>query len=384
MKQIAVILLLSFVSMTSNAADSARQPLVQSSDVQVPVLPRPVVVDGQYRLAYELHVTNFQRDDIVLRDVEVLGDSGKVSLARFREATLAAIVGRPGMRGDGSKLTIGAGARAVLYLWLTLDHDTALPNELRHTITFDVLRDSGSQRGTLEDLRVEVLAESPVVLGPPLRGGPWAAIYDPHLERGHRTSIYTIDGRARIPARFAIDWIRLDEDGSKARGDASRIENWHGHGEEVLAVADATVVVAGDDMAEPETVGAAQGSMPLENASGNHIVLDIGEGRYVFYEHLKHGSIKVRAGDKVTCGQVIGLLGNSGSSSAGPHLHFHVADASTTLAAEGMPFVFREFDVVGQFDSIAAFRRGDHWNPATTGGIRSDEMPAANTVIVFE
>ena len=81
---------------------------------------------------------------------------------------------------------------------------------------------------------------------------------------------------------------------------------------------DAIVAAARDDMIEPETVGAAQGSMPLENTSGNYLVFDIGEGRYVFYERLKHGSIQVRPGDKVTSGQVIALLGNSGSSSSGP------------------------------------------------------------------
>ena len=86
----------------------------------------------------------------------------------------------------------------------------------------------------------------------------------------------------------------------------------------MLAVADATVAAARDDTIEPETVGAAQGSIPLENTNGNYLVLDIGEGRYVFYERLKHGSIQVRPGDKVTSGQVIALLGNSGSSSSGP------------------------------------------------------------------
>ena len=383
MKLTVFVLLLIFTSGSSAAAEPG-PPLIQSIDVQVPVAPAPVIVAGEYRLAYELHVTNFQRDDIVLRGVEILDESGEASLASFRDTTLAAMVGRPGMHGEGSKLTLGGGTRAVVYLWLVLDPDVALPRELRHSIAFDVLSPSGSQRGTLTDVRVELLADLPVVLEPPLRGGPWAAIYDPHLERGHRTSIYTIDGRARIPARFAIDWIRLDDDGAKARGDATRIENWHGYGQEVLAVADAAVVAARDDMVEPETVGAAQGRMPLENASGNYIVLDIGEGRFAFYEHLKHGSIQVQSGDKVTSGQVIAELGNSGSSSSGPHLHFHVADTSATLAAEGLPYVFTTFDVVGTLDSIATFRRDGHRNPApAAAGVRTREMPAANTVVVF-
>src|SRR5690606_6547976 len=113
------------------------------------------------------------------------------------------------------------------------------------------------------------------VLGPPLRGGPWVALYDPTLPRGHRTFIYTLDGRARIPARYAIDWVRLAPDGSYASEDNRLVANWHGYGEDVLAVADGIVVEAMDDMASADTIGASQGSMPLEAASGNYIVLDI-------------------------------------------------------------------------------------------------------------
>jgi hypothetical protein len=46
--------------------------------------------------------------------------------------------------------------------------------------------------------------------------------------------VYTLDGRARIPARFAIDWVKLAEDATHARGDAKSIANWHGDGAEVL------------------------------------------------------------------------------------------------------------------------------------------------------
>ncbi len=84
----------------------------------------------------------------------------------------------------------------------------------------------------------------------PLRGGPWAALYNPTMVGGHRTSIYTIDGRARIPARFAIDWVKLADDASHARGDATSVANWHGYAAEVLAVADGTIADAVDDMPE--------------------------------------------------------------------------------------------------------------------------------------
>jgi murein DD-endopeptidase len=232
----------------------------------------------------------------------------------------------------------------------------------------------------------EVRRGRQLVFDPPLRGGPWVALYDPMMAGGHRRTAYAVDGRARIPARFAIDWVRLENDGTCARGDKSQIANWHGYGAEVLAVADASVVEANDDIAEdPSLSSGSRTPIPLENVSGNFVCLDLGGGRYAFYEHLKRGSVRVKAGDRVKSGQVIGLLGNSGGSSSGPHLHFHLSDAQSELAGEGVPYVFRGFEVVGAFETIGAFRTGERWGPAPpgAGGMRKGELPAANTVVLF-
>jgi murein DD-endopeptidase MepM/ murein hydrolase activator NlpD len=153
----------------------------------------------------------------------------------------------------------------------------------------------------------------------------------------------------------------------------------------VLAVADAVVAAARDDMPGAELIAASQGPMALENASGNYVTLDLGHGRHAFYEHLKHGSIRVKPGDRVRRGQVIAMLGNTGSSSSGPHLHFHVSDANHPLAAEGLPYELRSFEVLGAYESIAATKSGRRWKtaPRGTGGVRRTELPAANAVIVF-
>ena len=152
----------------------------------------------------------------------------------------------------------------------------------------------------------------------------------------------------------------------------------------MLAVADGVVVLAADDM--PDNIGESSAAAHrLENESGNFVALDLGRGRFAFYEHLQHGSVTVRPGERVRRGQVLGRLGNSGSSSIGPHLHFHVADAPATLAAEGIPFAFRAFEVLGGFSSIDALVSGERWVAAPEGdaGERRAERPAPNAVVRF-
>ncbi|XVQ13994.1 M23 family metallopeptidase [Spirillospora sp. CA-255316] len=72
---------------------------------------------------------------------------------------------------------------------------------------------------------------------------------------------------------------------------------------------------------------------------GNHVVLDLGDGTYAVLAHLRRGSVRVRKGQRVRAGDVLGEVGNSGNSSE-PHLHFHVMDSPRHMIAAGVPFAF--------------------------------------------
>ncbi|WP_018656582.1 M23 family metallopeptidase [Actinomadura flavalba] len=72
---------------------------------------------------------------------------------------------------------------------------------------------------------------------------------------------------------------------------------------------------------------------------GNHVVVDHGDGVYGVFAHLRRGSVAVRRGERVTAGQVLGQVGNSGNSSE-PHLHFHLSDTPRHLVAAGIPFTW--------------------------------------------
>ncbi|MBM0105943.1 M23 family metallopeptidase [Steroidobacter sp. S1-65] len=384
---VVLVMLAWFAPLDQAAASQQRARLVQSVDIQIPSAPTPVTIAGARHLAYELHITNFRPVDVVLKRLEIL-DAGRDSrVAEFSDSQLAARLDRVGARvADAERQIIPPGGRTIIYLWLPLEDRSAIPARLQHRIELDLMRSSGREHAVITDSGCAVRGEQPVVLNAPLRGGPWVALYDPLMVGGHRTSVYTLNGRARIPARFAIDWVKLGDDATRARGDVNSIRNWHGYGAEVLAVADGVIAEAVDDMTEGATLSEATGPLALENASGNYVTLDLGGGRYAFYEHLQHGSIAVKRGDRVKSGQVLGRLGNSGSSSSGPHLHFHVADAEAELAAEGLPYVFSGFEVVGAYDDIHTFATGEPWKSSSLPAAarkRSRELPGANTVIVF-
>ncbi|WP_017616198.1 peptidoglycan DD-metalloendopeptidase family protein [Nocardiopsis salina] len=89
---------------------------------------------------------------------------------------------------------------------------------------------------------------------------------------------------------------------------------------------------------------------------GNHVVLDLGGGVYALYAHLRQGSARVGAGEKVRAGQVLAECGNSGNSSE-PHLHFQLMDAPDPRLAVGMPFTWTG---VGVPENGSAFHVPEH------------------------
>lgn len=350
-------------------------PLVQSVDLAVPMAPVYFRQDGRTQLVYELHITNFLQTEVSLAGLTVRDEGGQV-IAQYQAVELQRRLTRPGLRNDhATPHIIAPGMRAIVNFWIRAPLGAPLVRSVTHDVELDVIRPAETIRTRAIGGGASVSFEPVAELDAPLRGGPWIAIYDPLLKGGHRTAIYTLDGRARIPGRFAIDFISLPQSGALP---AQRAADANGFGAEVLAVADGTVTIAVDGVAD-----ATPPPIPLEQASGNHIAIDLGNRRFAFYEHLQLGSVAVKVGDRVTRGQVIARLGSSGSSSIGPHLHFHVSDASATLAAEGAPFVFRQFTQIGRFASLGALTSGAQWLPAGSAAMRRQERPDAVAVIHF-
>src|SRR6185312_9237092 len=93
-------------------------------------------------------------------------------------------------------------------------------------------------------------------------------------------------------------------------------------GVEVLAAAAGTVQGARDGMEDADVRIAGQASVKGREC-GNGVLLIHADGWQTQYCHMAKGSIRVRSGQTVAAGTVLGLVGESGDA-AFPHLHLSV------------------------------------------------------------
>jgi hypothetical protein len=351
-------------------------------DIDFPVRPMPVKANGKVHLLYELHLTNFRAQSLDVTRLEV-SDGSVSKFAEYTGPELAALIGHPGAATDATgNEVIGGGSRAVAFLDVTFANQASVPQKLIHRLCFRS-QSAGEQDKCIDDVPVPVHLSPAIVLSPPLRGEGWVALNGLSNSSGHRRTLVVVNGKAHLAQRFATDWSRVGVDGVAFRGDPANTANWSPYGAEVRAVADAVVVDVKDGIPDnnPATDKKAV-PITLETVGGNYVILDLRNGFYAFYAHLKPESIRVKVNDKVRRGDVLALLGNSGNSDA-PHLHFHVTDGNSPLGAEGVPFVFDFFEQQG-FLSSKSQLIGGGWKPdpknATTV---QNEMPADNAVVRF-
>lgn len=324
-------------------AASAWPPQIE---MQVPFEPTAFLSGSKSYLTYELYLTNFSSNTMVLHRIEIL-DADKLDakpINTFESEPLEALlqpVGDQGSADRNSPKQLAAGGTVVVYLWITIDHGTRIPTRLSHRVVTADFSADGAVIGTHHTALL--------VLGPPVRGTDWLADDGPSNDQDnhHRRGILIFEGRTRISRRYAIDWQQIDN-GTTFTGDATDKRAYHAYGQPVLAVADSRVVTARDGL--PDNVpGHNEGFHPAvpitpDTVAGNTIVLDLGRQQFAQYCHLQAGSLRVKVGDHVRRGQLLANIGDSGDARE-PHLHFQVSTSSGLLAGEGVPYLIDKYSV---------------------------------------
>ena len=358
----------------SSAPQHTPKPHTAPLAVSVSIAPVPFQADGKTHLVYELHIMNFAEWACTISRIEVLGgDSSDKPLADFSASDIKGMMVSPGYP-DAIKGRIPDAGFAIVYMWVTVNSPAEVPTSLRHRITLLV--------GDYPEPLVITTGPAPAartavpVIQPPLRGGEWLAANGPSNTSIHRRTILTDEGHAWLSQRFAIDWIELYPDGKSYQGDPKDNKNYRAYGAEIHSVVDGVVTQIKDGI--PQNVPNEDPAIPItmETVGGNHVIVQIGDGLYAFYAHMQAGSVRVKVGDKVHVGQVLGLVGNSGNSSE-PHLHFHICNANSELACEGLPYAFPSYEVQG---------KGEGWKSSDSHAAATQhtmELPLENEVVRF-
>jgi len=336
------------LSNTPDTGPTVVTPLIASA-VAAPI-PVPAT-DGKVHLAYEMQLTNVLDQEVTLTSVDVRGAHRTLlNLAGERLAYWTRVMGNP-----ASTTKLGPAQSAAVWLDVSLDPGGTVPAELVHAIGVSLAQPRpplfpATMTETVAPVTVQT--RKPAVIAPPLVGSNWVDANSCCDMTPHRMALNPLNGQLWAAERFAVDYVQLLPDLRLFNGDKTKPESYPGFGAEIHAVADGPVVAVLDDLPE-QVPGESPPGLPLEQYAGNHIVQDIGGGNYALYAHLKTGSIKVKVGDRLSSGQVIALVGNTGNTD-GPHLHFHVMSTPDPLRSDGLPFVLSSFRLDGRIASMDA------------------------------
>jgi murein DD-endopeptidase MepM/ murein hydrolase activator NlpD len=361
--------------------------------------PHPVLgSDGKYHLVYELQLTNANSFTWLINSIEVLNaDDHNQVFALFSGDSVTPnnqiIPGR--IPSD----TLARSETSVFFITFSVDILNDIPEKITHR--FNITIPGGIPEGFLaflslppdtQDLvqieaETKVPAPNAIVMGPPLRGTKWVAADGCCTSERHVRAVLPINGKLVISQRFAIDWEKLDDENRIYVGDPQDVTSYTCYGEEILAVGEGRVVLAVDKY-EDQIPGELPPLIPLEEADGNFVVIDLGNGNFAFYAHMIKDSVAVEVGDFVTRGQVIGLVGNTGNTSA-PHLHFHMMSGPSTFGSNGIPYMIYEYDLIGRAESIEAFDEAEingtplEIFPVNLPGIHKDDLPLDVSIVNF-
>jgi hypothetical protein len=343
--------------------------------------PSPILQAGVQHLVYELRLTNYSYQIATLDSIDVkAGDR----LFAFSSVDLKGLLRRMGDKpGDAPNLTLEAGRSFIVFLTLDFEHASEIPRTLEHHLHFT----AEDKSPHIVSAELNVRQRAPIIVAAPLRGSDWLAMGATGPHSYHRRALMVEGGQAWLAQRYAIDFAQFHMVDGRAftwKGPEDQNSSYFCYGQPIHSVAAGKVVEVLDGL--PENVphsGKLAIDLTWQNAGGNHVVVDIGFGLYAFYAHMRPGSVAVKEGDIVAAGQLLGHVGNTGSSTE-PHLHFHIIDRPQFLSGQGVPYEFANFSASPRID-IPTIPNSDVVTFTSVGEIKAvqNEYPPENAALVF-
>ena len=165
--------------------------------------------------------------------------------------------------------------------------------------------------------------------------GEWAVVWGGDTKELN----YHVESEAQ---KNAFDIVIRNSKGSSYKTTGQTNDDYYAFGQELFAPCDGEVVLVVDGVKDNKP-----GELNPVYVPGNTVIIKTAANEYLFFAHFKQQSIKVKQGQQVKQGQVLGLCGNSGNSSE-PHLHFHIQNVENMTAATGIKCYFDKLMVNGK------------------------------------
>lgn len=140
----------------------------------------------------------------------------------------------------------------------------------------------------------------------------------------------------------AFDIVIRDTNGRSFKTNGQTNEDYYAFGAELIAPCDGEVVLVDEGVKDNKP-----GELNPVYVPGNTVIIKTINNEFLFFAHFKQHTIKVKQGDMVKQGQLLGLCGNSGNSSE-PHVHFHIQNVENMNIATGVKCYFESILVNGQ------------------------------------
>jgi len=207
----------------------------------------------------------------------------------------------------------------------------------------------------------------------PLRGEVF--VHDGHDLYGHHRRLDITGGMTTHFGikenfmRYAHDFVITDRAGRMYKTDGASPGDWYGYGAQILAPAAGTVSEVRNHLADnvmggppPFREDALMSDLTL--ILGNYVVLAHEDGTYSVLAHMKQGSVRVKPGQRVREGEVIGGMGMSGDAFL---VHLHYQHQSGARFEDGLPAYFKKMRV----------RNGSGWSKPYDGPVDSGDVVEA-------
>ena len=302
----------------------------------------PIVreASGQWEIVGEAIFSNTGTETVVIQtiNVKVFNAEGDVLAERnygsdkFNDMVMITIKSSDGTYTQTSASTSQLAPTDMGFCHVAaLAGSSSLPTKASITISF-----TNGKSETAEVRLYEFDPGQQTIWPAGANGGTWVAVNT--AEAYHHWTNLNINATTGVygnSSRFALDIMRIDDQYQLSNPpDSTNKENYYSWGEDILSAGSGTVVDVVKDLVDQEI-----GTMDENQPTGNYVVIQHGPNLFSMYAHMMHNSAIVSIGDPVSAGQVIGKIGNSGSSTA-PHIHFQYMDDKDYDQGKGLPALF--------------------------------------------